>query len=193
MPRDVASTPKWGDPPPACRVCGEQTHWYSAPLCKCCAWLRNREDNRGRRPDKAARERALQEAWDRTAGAFRCYYTGVALIAEKGAPWPHPRYLDYEHQTPGDESDIVVTCSVVNQMKGVMSASEFEAAVLALENAYRGGTVDDPAAARLVTAMKTDLAPDALQAMVLALAEKFRTGTFDESVFSLIDPGFASG
>jgi len=53
-------------------------------------------DGRLRKPDKQARVRALQQAWDPEARVFRCHYTSIELITDPGC-WRDHRYLSFEH------------------------------------------------------------------------------------------------
>lgn len=92
-----------------------------------------------RRADRKARIRALQESW--RDGAFHCYYTGMRLVDDPTRLRDH-RYITFEHQTPGDESTIVVACSLVNRMKTDLSHAEFSVMVRALSEVFNGGEFD---------------------------------------------------
>lgn len=176
----------WADAPPHCRICGEQTHWYSATLCRRCKWLRDRFEFRGS-PDKAEWERALTAAWDPEAKVFRCHITNVPLVYGH-ENWPHPRYLDREHLSPGDDSAYAVCASVINQMKGAMSQTEFEESILRLAEHFEHGREEEREAVILRERVKTNLTAGALREFVLVLAVRFRGGVFDASVFDLAEP-----
>jgi hypothetical protein len=101
-----------------------------------------RKDAAGRNRcfDREARISALQAAW--RDGAFHCHYTGVRLIDDPTQFRDH-RYVALEHQTPGDESSIVVTCSMVNRMKTDLSDAEFRRVVIELAKVFQGGQFDE--------------------------------------------------
>lgn len=121
----------------ACPICGSLLHHPLASYCKRCKKLLNRVDIR-RKPDKAARARALRDAWD--GEAFRCYYTGIRLIEDNPKD---PRYLTFDHLTPRQEGDIVVVAAAINDMKSDMADDEFRAIVLQLANRFGGGEFDE--------------------------------------------------
>jgi len=91
-----------------------------------------------KRPDKAARVRALQEAWD--GEAFRCYYSGVRLSEDNPRD---PRYLTFDHRIPRREVDVVVTAAVLNDMKSDMADDEFKVMILQLASRFNGGEFDE--------------------------------------------------
>jgi hypothetical protein len=128
-----------------CIVCGTVTHHPAAYACKRCKKILERADSRRdetgavRRFDRPTRIRALQEAW--RDGAFHCHYTGVRLV-EDPKRWRDHRYLSFEHQTPGDESSVVVTCSLVNRMKTDLSDAQFRAMVSELATVFAGSKFD---------------------------------------------------
>src|SRR5690349_22635728 len=99
-------------------------------------------DGKRRRIDRDARRRALQQAWQ--AGAFRCHYTGVRLVVDPQRSRDR-RYLEFEHQTPGDESSVVVTCALVNRMKTDLTDAQFRTLVRELAKTFDGGTFEERA------------------------------------------------
>lgn len=179
-----ASEPRWGDPPPECATCGQPTHYYSARLCKRCKKIRDRFEFRGV-ANKQEWERALKDAWDPESECFRCQVTGVELLVGR-EHWPHPRYLDREHLSPGDDSAYAVCASIINQMKGSMTDQEFREAVHAVADAYRGEARAD--ADLLRARITTSLTPDELQEIVLGLDAAFRGGTFPVEILINLDP-----
>ena len=103
----------------SCMVCGSPTHKL-AELCKRCKRLRDRVDTR-RRPNRAARVSALQQAWD--GEGFRCYYTGIRLIEDDHHD---PRYLTFDHRTPRNDEDVVVcaarySIAITHQLQPVLT------------------------------------------------------------------------
>ena len=180
----TASDPKWGDPPPDCAICGQQTHWYSARLCKRCEPIRNRSEFRYA-ANKQEWERALREAWDPDSNCFRCQVTGVELVVGK-ENWPHPRYLEREHVSPGDDSAYIVCASIINRMKGAMTDPEFRDAVRAVAAADRGKDSTEVDALR--ERIKTSLTPEELREIVLGLDVVFQGGEFPTQLLLELDP-----
>jgi hypothetical protein len=103
---------------------------------------RKNADGTPRRFDRRARLHALQQSW--RDGAFHCFYTGVRLIDDPTQRRNH-RYLTFEHQTPGDESTVVVASSLLNRMKTDLSDDEFRRLVTALAMAFQEGAFDESA------------------------------------------------
>ena len=130
-----------------CVVCGTDKYPL-AYACARCKRILDRLETRldasssPRRIDKNARLTALRNSWHQ--GAFHCAYTGVELVTD-GTRWRNHRYLVFDHGTPGDESSIVVTCSLVNRMKTDLTDQEFKAIVRELAKFFDGGTFDERA------------------------------------------------
>jgi len=103
-----------------------------------------RRDSLGklRKPDREARKRALRKAWSPDARCFRCHYTGIALNTDDHHDH---RYLSLEHQTPGDETKIVVVSALINRMKTDLSDREFRRMVSALARKFEGEDFDEAA------------------------------------------------
>src|SRR5690348_16839703 len=97
-----------------CVICGADTHPLAYACTRCKLILGRVEARPNRRIDPGARLRALRESW--REGAFRCAYTGVALITDSNRSRDH-RYLVFDHGTPDYESSVVVVCNLVNRMK----------------------------------------------------------------------------
>jgi hypothetical protein len=119
-----------------CPICGSPLHHPLASYCKRCKRLVNRVNIR-KKPDKEARVRALCEAWD--GEGFRCHYSGIRLVEDNPKD---PRYLTFDHLTPGDEYNIVVTAALINDMKSDMAEDEFKAMVIQLARRFEGGKFD---------------------------------------------------
>ena len=103
-----------------------------------------RRDSLGklRKPDREARKKALKEAWDSDARRFRCHYTGITLDTDDHRDH---RYLSLEHQTPGNETEIVVVSALLNRMKTDLSDGEFRRMVGALARSFKGENFDEKA------------------------------------------------
>lgn len=134
-----------------CCICAEPRHPHpQAYACDRCGKIIRRPEirldaeGRTRKPDRQARIRALQKSWDKNAKVFRCFYTGVPLLTDPQDRSDH-RYLSLEHQTPGDETDIVVVSLLLNRMKTDLTAGEFERMVEALAAKFRTGVFDKDA------------------------------------------------
>lgn len=130
-----------------CTVCHGPKHPQAYACARCKKILdrvETRRDASGalRHVDRDARLRAMRESWH--DGAFHCFYTGVALI-DDGQRWRDHRYLAFEHRTPGDESSVVVTCSLVNRMKTDLTEQQFRTMVAELAKVFAGGSFDERA------------------------------------------------
>jgi len=91
-----------------------------------------------RKPSKAARIRALKQAWDGVG--FRCHYSGIRLVEDNHRD---PRYLTFDHVIPRQEDEVVVTAAVLNDMKSDMTDSEFRSMIIQLASRFAGGEFDD--------------------------------------------------
>jgi len=119
-----------------CEICGNPIHQY-AYCCKRCKKLIDRVDRR-RKPDKKARMQSLKRAWD--GEGFRCYYSGIRLIEDDPK---NPRYLTFDHRTPRQESTVVVTAALLNDMKTDMTEDEFKAMISQLNSWFAGCSFDE--------------------------------------------------
>ena len=54
-----------------------------------------------------------------------------------------PRYLTFDHRTPRQEDDVVVTAACFNDMKSDLTEAEFRTVVLELASAFQGGRFDE--------------------------------------------------
>ncbi len=118
----------------SCEVCQAPTgRGPSARLCSRCDRIAKRVDPR-HAGKKNARIAALKKSWD--GEGFRCYYSGVRLV-ETGSGGP--RYITLDHRTPRNEEDIVITASLINDMKTYMDEKAFKAVVTRLADHFKGG------------------------------------------------------
>ena len=120
-----------------CSICGSPLHHPLASYCRRCKRLIDRVDIR-KKPDKGARVRALQNAWD--GEGFRCYYTGIRLVEDNPKA---PKYLTFDHLTPREEQEIVVVAAAINDMKSDMADDEFRAMVAQLASRFKGREFDE--------------------------------------------------
>jgi hypothetical protein len=127
-----------GDTTNGCLICGDPKH-PQAYACNRCRKILNRaemrRDSEGklRKPDRDARICALKRAWDADERCFLCHYTRIPLDTEDHRDH---RYLSLEHQTPGNETDIVVVSALINRMKTDLSDAEFKRMVTALAASF---------------------------------------------------------
>lgn len=130
-----------------CEICGDPKHPQAYACDRCRKILRRvdmRRDSLGklRKPDREARKKALEGAWDSDARCFRCHYTDIALQTDDHRDH---LYLSLEHQTPGNETDIVVVSALLNRMKTDLSDEEFQRMVGALARKFEGEEFDESA------------------------------------------------
>lgn len=102
-----------------CYICGTSKHSL-AKFCKRCKKILDRVDVR-RKHDKEARIKALKASWD--GSCFRCGYSGVKLEDKNHKA---PLYITFDHRIPRKEDDIVITASVINDMKSDLGEEEFK-------------------------------------------------------------------
>ena len=119
-----------------CEICNSQIHPL-ATFCKRCKKLIDRVDMR-RKPSKEARVKALKDVWD--GAGFRCYYTGIRLVENDSKD---PRYITFDHRTPRNENDIVVTAALINGMKSDLDEDEFKAIIMQIANCFQGAKFDE--------------------------------------------------
>ena len=174
---------KYGDPPPDCAICGDQTHHYSAVHCQRCKKIRDRFEFRFA-ANKPEWERALKVSWDPEARCFRCYFTGVELVVGRENVG-HPRFLEREHLTPGDDSRYAACASLINRMKGTMDEVEFRQAILAVAASYR--KCEPLSTVTLRDRIKSYLGPDDLRRVVVALDARFRGEDFSVEILDRLD------
>lgn len=100
-----------------CHVCGRPVFSVHSIYCRFCARLAFRMKIRRFSPE------AIEGVWDyvRTYD-FRCYYTKMLLeMDDIKSPW----YCVFDHLIPLDSSTIVLTSSLLNEMKTALSEGQF--------------------------------------------------------------------
>jgi hypothetical protein len=93
-----------------------------------------RVDTRGK-VDINARVEALHKSWDKQAHCFRCHYSGIRLIDDNPKD---PRYLTFDHLTPGNQQELVITTALINDIKSHMSVREFKTIISQLAKHFEG-------------------------------------------------------
>ena len=118
-----------------CEVCQTPTgRGPLARLCHRCDRIAKRVDPR-HTGNTNARIKALKNSWD--GHVFRCFYSGVSLVENDSG---HPRYITLDHRTPRNEEDIVISASLINDMKTYMNENTFKEIVIALADHFKQGT-----------------------------------------------------
>jgi len=101
-----------------CCICGRPVYTAKAIHCLRCHkfayCMKNRRVN----------GKAAQDIWKYVKRyGYVCYYTGLDLDLDDVAD---PLYFQFDHETPGDNSRIRLTCSMINEMKSDMDWKEFK-------------------------------------------------------------------
>ena len=120
-----------------CIVCKVLINHLQVLYCRRCRKIVNRIDTR-RKYNRKARIKALRKSWD--GENFRCNYTGIKLVEDNHKD---PRYITFDHRTPGREDDIVIVAQAINDMKSDMTDKEFRRMILQLANRFNGGEFDE--------------------------------------------------
>jgi predicted nucleic acid-binding Zn ribbon protein len=107
----------------ACTVCGQPAKPRNLYCPRCRHFI-------FRKPNHRSRAAALMEAWDPVHRCFCCWYTGIRLNEEN--PFSR-RYLTFDHVVPGDDSRLVVSCRLINEMKSDLTWDEFFTVVAAFD------------------------------------------------------------
>jgi hypothetical protein len=68
------------------------------------------------------RVRAMKAAWCKEKNGFLDHYLGIVVDEEN---LDSPYYVVFDHRIPRKKGDLVLTCMLVNAMKGDMSEDEF--------------------------------------------------------------------
>jgi predicted nucleic acid-binding Zn ribbon protein len=106
-----------------CTVCGSPAKPRNLYCPRCRKFI-------FRKPNHKARAAALIESWDPVHRRFRCWYTGIPL--NETNPWSR-RYLTFDHVIPGDDSRLVVSCRLINEMKSDLTWDEFFTVIAAFD------------------------------------------------------------
>jgi len=116
-----------------CAGCGQAAALKGRKFCARCARIAFRMKH-----DRLFRE-CINDIWAyvRKVG-FVCYYTGMPLeMDDPKSPW----YLVFDHWMPRDPRKIVITSSLINEMKSDLTEEEFWYFIRELANFYRHGSV----------------------------------------------------
>jgi hypothetical protein len=114
-----------------CPVCGGETKPRFKYCPVCWPFCNNRHGNL----PVGARITALIEARDKTAGGFRCFYSGILLDLTNSKS---PIYLTFDHFDPRGKR-LVVCARLINEMKKDLTGDEFRIAVPAISDYLEKG------------------------------------------------------
>src|SRR5277367_2939492 len=104
-------------PAKKCLFCGKPVFTSHAKYCRGCSKFAFRIMNTRMSPEaiKGIREYVRKNG-------FICYYTGMSLeMADTHSPW----YCVFDHWIPLDPRRIVITSSLINDMKSQLAEEEF--------------------------------------------------------------------
>jgi len=88
----------------------------------------------------AACVQALRKAWDKDSECFRCYYSGIRLVEDN---YKDPRYITFDRLIMEKDADLVITASIIKDMKSDMSSDEFKTIINQLAKHFEDGTAVD--------------------------------------------------
>jgi hypothetical protein len=118
-----------------CVICDETLRHALAKYCRRCGNIIDRVETHGK-ADIASLVKALQNSWDAESDCFRCYYSGIRLV---DANPRDPRYVTFDRLTPRKEGDLVITASLIHDMKTGLSLDEFKTIVNQLAKHFENG------------------------------------------------------
>jgi hypothetical protein len=114
-----------------CCICGRAVYSDHSIYCRRCYLFSRRMNQRG------IHAIAVKAIWNfvRKYG-YVCYYTGEPLIMDNPkSEW----YFTFDHRIPGNDTTVVLTCALVNEMKSDMTDKEFRYYVHQLDRCFQTG------------------------------------------------------
>jgi hypothetical protein len=114
-----------------CRICGKPVRFKRSRYCVGCGYLRDRFQS------EHFPRLTVRKIWAyvRKHG-LRCFYTNVPLdLEDYNSPW----HLSFDHRTPGNKKDVVLTCVLFNEMKTDLTEEEFWYYIFQLDNFKKKG------------------------------------------------------
>jgi hypothetical protein len=119
-----------------CQICGGQIP-AARHYCNVCGKLMERIDSTRSDGNETlftqSCKKALKAAVSGSPPVFKCYYTKINLeLTNSFSPW----YLSFDHRTPGDDNDIVVTSQYLNCIKADLDEEEFKNSIQELFNCF---------------------------------------------------------
>ena len=128
------SEPPTATPVRYCLICGEPVRFKRSRYCVQCGYIRDRLQSEHLGPEV---DREIWEYLRQPENRYRCSYSNVSLeLIDYNSPW----YLSFDHRTPGNKKDVVLTCVLFNEMKTDLTEEEFWYYIFQLDNYRKKGT-----------------------------------------------------
>ena len=114
-----------------CCICGRRVYSKHSIYCLRCFEFSRTMDQRGLHAD------AVKAIWEFVRkNGYVCYYTGIKLdMTNPKSPW----YFVFDHRIPGDDTSVVLTFALLNEMKSDMTDKEFKFNVHQLDRCFTTG------------------------------------------------------
>jgi len=115
-----------------CCICDKPVRSKNSRYCVQCGCIRDRLqcEHLGPEADRAIWDYVRQHR-------YHCFYTNVPLdMDDYNSPW----YLSFDHRTPGNRKEVVLTCVLINEMKTDLTEEEFWYYIFQLDNYKKKGT-----------------------------------------------------
>ncbi len=126
VPKFLPENLKPGELIKKCCICGKPVRFKRSRYCVQCGHIRDRLQGESLGPV------ANRGIWDYVRKyRYHCFYTNVPLdMDDYNSPW----YLSFDHRTPGNKREVVLTCVLFNEMKTDLTEEEFWYYVNQLDN-----------------------------------------------------------
>ena len=107
-----------------CCICGKPVFSIKSIYCRRCSHFSARMSDERFPPE------TRDDLWKYLRkNGFICFYTEMKLdVFDKSSP----SFLEFDHLVPGDPRKIVITCALVNEMKGDLTVDEFWGTIVQL-------------------------------------------------------------
>lgn len=114
-----------------CCICNKKVFSDHSIYCLRCHKFCKRMNQRG------LNAKQVKAIWNyvRKYG-YVCYYTGMELEMDD---FHSPYFYVFDHRIPGDDTTLVLTCALVNEMKSDTTDKEFRYNVHQLDKCFRTG------------------------------------------------------
>ena len=86
-----------------------------------------------------SRVKSLQKSWKAGSGKFVCVYSQVPFLTDS-KDHQSPLYLSFDHRNSRDESEYIITCRLINDMKAILNDAEFKKVVIGLADIFKTET-----------------------------------------------------
>ena len=116
-----------------CIICGKPVVSPNSNHCRRCAEFARHMDQRG------IHAVAVKKIWAHVKRhGFVCYYTKTPLDMTNPQS---PFYFVFDHMIPGDDTSVVLTFALYNEMKSDLTQKEFSYYVRQINNSLQFGTM----------------------------------------------------